>query len=206
LWNHAAKICTSSSSIVRSGPTNSSSAAPISSSSACDDQSRSRRPTASSNRAACAARSPSARQQRLYLRPLPHGQALFLETGGPIRAHATERLGRPVKAAGQRRRMSVRPRPRLAAATAEARPHPITRSAAPRPPGRPDHPAPPAHASRSAPGDRIAVEVGERAAEPNLGPAASACSPGDGFFRRTTRRSESEKPSFPAAPPSRRRR
>src|SRR6266571_4768442 len=42
-----------------------------------------RRPTASSNCASRAAFSSSARQQRLYLRPLPHGHAAFLEIERP---------------------------------------------------------------------------------------------------------------------------
>src|SRR6266508_6370611 len=95
LWNQVAKIWMSSSSMARSGPTNSSSAALISSSDAFDDQSWTRRPTASSNRAPRTACSSSARQQRLYLRPLPHGHGAFLEIDRPpMRAQRNRGAGR----------------------------------------------------------------------------------------------------------------
>src|SRR6266508_2223212 len=95
LWNQVAKIWMSASIITRPGPTNSSSAAVISPPDAFDDQSWMRRPTASSNRASRMACSSSARQQRLYLRPLPHVHGAFLEIDRPsMRAQRNRGAGR----------------------------------------------------------------------------------------------------------------
>src|SRR6266571_172860 len=54
-----------------------------------------RRPTASSNRASRTARFSSARQQRMYLRSLPHGHGAFLEIDRPLmRGHRNRGAGR----------------------------------------------------------------------------------------------------------------